>query len=751
MFAKMDQRLAGFASGLLYVIVALTPLFYLRKGVYPYILAKTLFLQGAVEILFFVWLALALLRPEYRPRMSRLCWGMLGFFAALIVAAIFGEDVFRSFWSTQERASGIVLFLHLGALALVVASLMRALDWKKLIAVSLATSGAVSALAILQLWIPDLLLIESVGTRPGSTFGNPTFFAGYLGFHFFIGAYLLIAQWRAHRRIGAAHVLWILAALVLDSIAFFNAQTRGDILGVAAGAAALLTLFAFRPLDIGPPALRRRSTYIALAGALLVIGGVFWLTRAAPFWQSVPGLGRFADISIANQALRPRLIALRAGWKGFLEKPWLGWGPENYNVVFNKYYEPEALEISYLETRFDKPHNLYLEYLVAGGTILLAAFAIFIFLLFRTFLRLRDRLLGALLIGALASYLVRSVFVFDTLGPLMMLYLLAGIVEGLRRGEHETAAPATPRRFVLEDKLLAGGVVAMGFLLAYVVNILSLKATYYQYYGFRYFVTNRPEQAIASFKRAIAIWSPYRWNLKRDYAAAVAEAYFYNPGRVSKENARAAVAAAEEAAREHPNDAYGHYMLVDMYNQISDIDPEYYLGVAEREAAYALSLSPDRQEVYFSLAKTKSLRLDYQGALQLLDYAIALDPKVPDAHFYYGLIAYAAGDYERGYREIKTALALGRPWRNHNEPRVVANFFANSGYLDEAIELYKKSLAMKEDPEARVKLGMAYYTAGDRDAARREIAAAMQTFDITRSPSYETFLPILEDLRLLGQ
>ena len=46
---------------LLFVVVIGTPLFYLTQSVYPYTFSKTLFFQAAVEILFALWLALAVL------------------------------------------------------------------------------------------------------------------------------------------------------------------------------------------------------------------------------------------------------------------------------------------------------------------------------------------------------------------------------------------------------------------------------------------------------------------------------------------------------------------------------------------------------------------------------------------------------------------------------------------------------------------------------------------------------------------
>jgi tetratricopeptide (TPR) repeat protein len=143
------------------------------------------------------------------------------------------------------------------------------------------------------------------------------------------------------------------------------------------------------------------------------------------------------------------------------------------------------------------------------------------------------------------------------------------------------------------------------------------------------------------------------------------------------------------------------------------------------------------------------LENDYAGALALAKKALDLDPKVPEAHFYYGILSYASHQDEVGYREIKTAMDMGRKWKNSNEPLVAANFFADSGHLDEAIDLYKASINLHENAEARLKLGIAYFIKGDRQSAYAEMSKGLSQTDITQSPYYEQYVPVLRELGLI--
>ncbi|HUX36116.1 MAG TPA: tetratricopeptide repeat protein, partial [Candidatus Paceibacterota bacterium] len=253
---------------------------------------------------------------------------------------------------------------------------------------------------------------------------------------------------------------------------------------------------------------------------------------------------------------------------------------------------------------------------------------------------------------------------------------------------------------------------------------------------------------LGSFQSSIDIWSPYGWNFKRDYAIAVAGQYFNYPGTVSNEDVLKAVKAMEEVRDEHPEDAFNHYALINVYNEVASINKEKYTQEAEAEAKIALEISPGRQEIYFYLAKTKTIEGDYAGALSLLKTALDENPNVPDSHFYYGLLAYATGDNNTGYNEVKTAMAMGRQWSTFNEPRVIAGFFADSGHLAEAIELYKTAWDMSShsDIDSEIKLGVAYFYQKQYAEAKSYLEDAVGRIDITKSPSYAQLEPIFRQL-----
>ncbi len=766
-YKKISQYLLKTIKYLICSIVLVVPLFYLKQAVYPYTFSKTLFFQILGELVIILWISLLIIDKKYRPKLTPIFIGFSVLGLALIVTSIFGEDLLRSFWGTQERALGVYTYLHFILLGLVISSLGKEISFKKVAYFSLVSASIVSIIGFIQLSNPNFLLNEPIGNRPGSTFGNPSFLAGYLLFNIFFALYFLLKRFGVEKeklknnKKKWGEIVFLGGVILITVLAFFQTQTRGDILGFGVALVALLGFFAFRPPEVKAKILRSRKFYGWIFILLIVLSGTFWFTRGSSVWEPIPGLNRFKDLSFSDEGLKPRIVAIESAWKGFLEKPIFGWGFENFNIVSNKYYDPSLLSISYQETRFDKPHNIILEYLVVGGIFLLLAYLFVLGVVVYSAWKIKDKLLGQIAIVLVIGYLVRNIFIFETIGPLIMFFILAGFIDGFYRmnkaGEEKSEQKPgldlkkgrdEPDMFA--KNAMIGIILLGGVIWIYVLNVNSMIANNLQYWGFGNFVQSNPTVALANFKKAIGIWSPYRWNIQRDYAAAVAENYFYKPETLSDDEVKMAIAAMEEATAEHPKDAYNHYALVDMYNEVSGVNKNEFLDKAEKEGAIALSLSPNRQQVMFSLSKTKSLRGDTKGAIELVKKALALNPNVADGHFYYGLFAHVIGDQELSYTELKKAIELGRKWKSYHEPLVVGNFFADSGHLKEAIELYKKSIEMEaNNPEARVKLGAAYFFDKQYDLAKKQFGELMQDIDITKAVGYESIYPILRELNLV--
>ncbi len=123
-----------------------------------------------------------------------------------------------------------------------------------------------------------------------------------------------------------------------------------------------------------------------------------------------------------------RYAFLRMAIKGVAEKPFLGWGPENFGRVFDKYSDIEYYRHGFILA--DNAHNKPINELAERGIF---GFSVFILLWFTLFWRLlSNRATGGyesvrfIIFAALIGYFIQSLFLFDTPAGLLLWALLAG-------------------------------------------------------------------------------------------------------------------------------------------------------------------------------------------------------------------------------------------------------------------------------------------------------------------------------------
>ena len=85
--------------------------------------------------------------------------------------------------------------------------------------------------------------------------------------------------------------------------------------------------------------------------------------------QEVYFLERMTNISTNDFSTMNRLLIWEVALVAFYEKPILGYGQENFYVVFNKYFNPEIYSHAGSRIWFDRSPNIFLDHLITGGII----------------------------------------------------------------------------------------------------------------------------------------------------------------------------------------------------------------------------------------------------------------------------------------------------------------------------------------------------------------------------------------------
>jgi O-antigen ligase/tetratricopeptide (TPR) repeat protein len=409
---------------------------------FPFITGKNIAFRIIVEVITGAWLALAVMKPEYRPRKSWLLAAFAAFVVVIAVADLNGVNPFKSFWSNFERMDGWVTLIHLFAYFVVASTILSTKElWRRFLQTSLGVSVLAGLYGILQ--FAGVAALGQGGAsglsgRLDGTFGNPIYLAAFMLFNIFIAAFLWSQSWRERQsgsRLGIS--LWYGGVMALDTIILFSTGTRGTILGLIGGT--LLTVFLIAIFDRAGGLARRIGVSVAIA--LLVLGSVFWVVRDQAWVQKVGFMQRLATISISDATVKARIMNWGMAWEGVKERPVLGWGQENYAIVFDKYYNPQMYA---QEQWFDRVHNIVFDWLVAGGFLgLISYLMLFVCALWCIWSggannslseqqeRQREKRIDGntgtfslveqgILTGLLAGYFFHNLFVFDNISSYLL-------------------------------------------------------------------------------------------------------------------------------------------------------------------------------------------------------------------------------------------------------------------------------------------------------------------------------------------
>lgn len=587
-------------------LLCLTPFVVTQSTGFPFVVGKAVYSRVLIEIVCALWVVLALYAPAYRPRWSWVLALLGAGLAASLLSAAFGVSFGRSFWSTYERMQGVLDQAHWVALAVVLVSVLRTpASWRALFTVHLAASIGIAGLATLRYFEVDAFShisnVPERSWRMEASFGNSAF----LGAYALVGSILALglASWSFASRPGRAagwrwtgRAFWVFAALAnLWTLTLSGALA--SFLGLLAG----LGFFALLYLLFGRA---RRGRYAAagVVGLLGVAGiGLAWLFffGSASLPDSSPLLTRLNAASASGFTTRSRLAAWNAGYQGFLDRPLLGWGPENFIVPFGRY----GTGLGATMVIHDNAHNEAIEQAVTRGMAGLAVYIVYWLLAFLMVIRAAraadpaEQLLVLFIAAALMAELVLRQALFSTTVGWLLHVMVIGYVAhleatangapGVRRRRLVALAAAALRRTGVRPAL-AGLGLALGAAGIWMNHSLYSAAQAF----FRVAVFGSAQAVVesvstfpplANYPRRVFFFSlagHWETGLRRDREAA--------RNVLGYANGQAAFAMASE-----PENWYLVVALAKMYAAIAATEPDYAL-IAAHYREQALELAPER-------------------------------------------------------------------------------------------------------------------------------------------------------------
>ncbi len=694
---------------------------------FPYITGKAFIFRTLIIIATALYIILVLRDRSYLPKKSIVLWTLGGFVAVLVIATITSVDPARSFWSNFERMEGLVSILHLAAFFIISSSVLTGKQWFWLLHTSLFASI-----------LTGLFAYGDLGkgtTRIAGSLGNSTYLGVYALVHIFIaGAFLLGVIEKKTKKEAIPWVFGYVILIVFNLAVLYQTGTRGSFVGLMGGG--LLTALLLLIFE------KKNKTIKYLGGAVLALSVVSVILlgsfKHTEFVKTNPLLERFSSLittdigSVLQNQGYARTVLWQMAAKGFEEKPILGWGQDNFGHVFAKYYDPRMYA---QEQWFDRSHNVFMDWLVAGGILALlgylALFGSSIYMLWRKNPHMTEPWSvaeKATLTGMFIAYFIHNIFVFDNLISYILFFtLIAYIHERSVRHQHEKVE----RGHVITNK--NGQVVAI--LIVAVLGVWTLNSVVLKPYqqGSAIIDALRSLQGIVQngkrlpadptitygyFKKALAFDTYGNTETLERFAEVASDIVTKSSASndLKLEVHNAVQEGYKKVIGEHPGDPR-YYVLLGMY--------------FERLGAYndslnfykkALELSPNKQSFIYQVASAYISAGEEKPALDLAKKAYELLPENKDAFSFYVYMLIKTGD-------IKTAEILAQTnggLQVFSDGRIIQALIDTKQY-SKITEIAKDRLEKDpNNPQVHLSVAALYLKTGNKQAAIKEIQKTIE-------------------------
>jgi len=632
-------------------IILFAPLIISGQYFFPFVGLKSIYFMGLAELIFAAWLFLIVFNPKYRPRLNILSIALILFLVVLTFSTFFGADISRSFWSKYERMTGLLMWFHLLAFFLAISSTFKSKeDWFKIFGVSIFAAILISLISLVVKASPNTAGMLAA-SRGGATIGNSSFLGTYLLFNIFLALYLLL-QSKGGLKVYSGISLAIIAPALLLS------DARAAILSVSGG---LILLFLFW-LIFG------KNGKLRLAGASLLIIFIFGVLGLMYFSLQPDS---FVYQKMVQMASKSRIVVWQGAWKGFLEKPWLGWGPENFELAFTEHFDPRLFLQEYGgEIWFDRAHNIILDTLVASGVVgLLSYFAIFLtvfLILWRQYFRKKiDFLTFGIISVVLISYFVQNLTVFDMVNSYLMFFLIFGFIGSIASRREEELL----QNYRVSPVPLSKKIISVIILLLFVVSfskfvIQPLKTDAYVIKAIR---SPNPTERVSLYKKTLDTSPVGKYQIREMFADMTINFIRQSEAatKVSLDDLKLELNLVKEelekSIKESPLDFRAELKLGQVYNVYSQIDPSK-IPQAETILKKAIELSPTNQQAYWELAQTRLYQGKFDEALSLAEKAIDLEPRIMNSHLIVIQIAKMIGNDELATKKAEEAIKINPAW-----------------------------------------------------------------------------------------
>ena len=560
-------------------------------------------------------------------------WLLIALWLVFLLATIFSQDSYYSFWESPYRAGGFLNFSLYIIFAILAFLIIKKKHWQKIWDFCIIIGVLASIMAISQYFeVFSKHLIPYTG-RPPASFGNSIFLAIYLMLLLFLALSFGLKEKKYLKKTYYILISILFAAVILIT------QNRAVYLGLMIG---FLYFFLFYSA---------KSHYKKILCLKIIIGAILILIASTIYFiNTTDQLPEFVENNRILKQTAPRLSfellfqesrfsTWQVAFEAVKEKPILGWGPENFSIAFDKHYDPSLPELSRIW--WDRAHNFILDIAIEAGIPALIIYLSLFAVLFYQLQKIKRKNPNNALIchgvqAAFIGYLTANFFSFDSFSTYLISFLLIGYSLSLIRITETYPLQSRVERTSTElwKSGLIFGLFCILILFIWFAALKPLKINKELNWAIHYSKNKECEKAIEKIDSILSSHSVVDTYVRLQYLDIIKDCLIENMDRKYVLTPKA-VEILRELKEIRPNYTriwifLGNYLNVLIENKdvlkienVEDLKKE-----ADACFQKAHELSPEREEVFQSWIETDFLSGKYQTAKEKAEQCINLNPNL---------------------------------------------------------------------------------------------------------------------------
>ena len=777
-----------------FFLILTLPLFNLPPWFSPPDWGKTIIFRSIIAILLFVFICEILFQkqtnntfgtivPNVLDRKNKIFWPFWLLVALLVIfflATLLSLDRSFSFWGNPYRSGGFLNFASYIIFAILAFSVLRKSDWQKIWTFSFVVAIPVCLIAIFQQFKILNNIFISVSDQPWSTIGGSTFLAVYLLILSFLALSFTIKSIKSldpslPNKLGVRtglkwlKPLFFISVLLLFLFVILLTISRAAYLGFILAAVYFILFY---------PRRMPRLKIIFGAILILIIFSAFYLNNNYP-------LPRFVQENKLFQKIEPRISidlfltdsrfsAWRISAKAIAENPIFGYGPENFNIAFDKYYDPKlpkmapSSEILVPIGWYDRAHNFLFDISIAAGIPALIIYLGLFASIFWALQKIKHNSNTLICHGvqtALIAYLTANFFSFDIFSTYLVSFLLIGYSLSLISKKEEVRPPLnsggrTSIKAGIKYPIIALLFIGLGWFI-WQYNIKPFQINTEINKALSAARTGQSERALRRMEDILASDTFLNEYLRSNYVEIINIYILKEPAKAIILIPRG-IEIMRSALEIRPTYTRYWIMLGNYYNILlknyQSFYPEYikeWNNEANKIFEKLEQLSPKRQEIFIAWSKIFFLAGDYQKSEEEIQKCIDLNPEYGACWWNLALINIKGNNIEEAKKNIETAQAKNYPIENDEEllldlKKAYLSLENYEQHLREICDInYKLRKVSPDNPNYKINALACYMRFGEYQNIKEIIDNIVRDVRAYGEKTEEVFLAIRDNLLAL--